>query len=313
LFELIKRNEIGVNENNQKQLLENIRKQILKCNFDYKLFANPKVLNVPELKTKIDNKISSELLNKIISRSKFTILDSLFRVLRAVNKEKTINALNTADSNIFVQSMCHKELNISQTLEVLFRAKSKTYINENLNSDLFWYNLLDDYLFLQKENQYQYHRLNFGDFLKAFEFCIKINSEIAYKHFETDFLKKLKLSHKSLKISSLFQFLRKLELKTNNKYNNEILDFLELNKSKFIDGIKNGDLQKTTSGLVELSKCHNFRDYVDDLIYITRKVLSYKISRIKGNEKIEKKIYSDLKIIGTKNSNILLKNFELFR
>jgi hypothetical protein len=306
LFELIKRNEIGINENTQKRLSENIKKQILKCNFDYTLFANPKVLNVPELKIKIDNKISSELLNKIISRSKFTIMDSLFRVLRAVNKEKTIKALNTADSNIFVQSMCHKELNMSQTLEVLFRAKSKTYINENLNSDLFWYNLLDDYLIIQKENQYQYHRLNFGDFLKAFEFCLKINSEIAYKHFETDFLKKLKLNHKRLKISSLFQFLRKLELKTNNKYNSEILDFLDLNKSKFIDGIKNGDLQKTTSGLVELSKCDNFKDYVDELIYITRKAFLHKLNQIKGNEKIEKKVHADLKIIATKNSKKLL-------
>ena len=38
---------------------------------------------------------------------------------------KTIKALNTADSNIFVQSMCHKELNMSQTLEVLFRANER--------------------------------------------------------------------------------------------------------------------------------------------------------------------------------------------
>ena len=49
---------------------------------------------------------------------------------------------------------------MSQTLEVLFRAKSKTYINENLNSDLFWYNLLDDYLIIQKENHEYFNTQN---------------------------------------------------------------------------------------------------------------------------------------------------------
>ncbi|PNW27027.1 hypothetical protein [Formosa algae] len=289
LFELIKRNEVGINEDIQNKLLVSIKKLILECDYDYTLYSNPKVLNIPELKSKIDNEISTELLNKILNRSKFTILDSLFRVLRAINKEKTINALNKADLNIFVQSMCNKELNMSQSLEVLFRAKSKTYIDDSLNSNSFWYNLLDEYLIIQKDNQYKYHKLNFGDFLKAFEFCLKINTEIALKHFENDFLKKLKSKeNKNFTISSLFQFLRKIEIKTKSKYNTEIQQFLDLNKSKFIEGIKNQNIEKTTSGLVELSKCE-FGNYVDEFIYSARNTFSTKLKQIKGNKKIAKK------------------------
>jgi len=306
LFELIKRNEVEINEDIQNKLLVSIKKLILECDYDSTLYSNPKVLNIPELKSKIDNEISTQLLNKILNRSKFTVLDSLFRVLRAINKEKTINALNKADLNIFVQSMCNKELNMSQSLEVLFRAKSKTYIDENLNSNLFWYNLLDEYLIIQKDNQLKYHRLNFGDFLKAFEFCLKINTDIALKHFENDFLNKLKSKdNKNFTISSLFQFLRKIEIKTKSKYNTEIREFLDLNKSKFIEGIKNQNIEKTTSGLVELSKC-KFENYVDELIYSARNTFLTKLNQIRGNKKIEKKVHADLKIIATNKSKFLL-------
>ncbi|WP_347174271.1 SMEK domain-containing protein [Polaribacter uvawellassae] len=306
LFELIKKNEVAINENTQNKLLVFINKLILECDYDYTLYSNPKVLHIPELKSKIDNEITTDLLNKILNRSKFTILDSLFRVLKAINKEKTINALNKADLNIFVQSMCNKELNMSQSLEVLFRAKSKTYIDENLNSDLFWYNLLDEYLIIQKGNQLKYHKLNFGDFLKAFEFCLKINTEIALKHFENDFLKKLKSrDNKNFTISSLFQFLRKIEIKTKSKYNKEIRQFLDLNKLKFIEGIKNQNIEKTTSGLVELSKCE-FENYVDDFIYSARNTFLTKLNQIRGNKKIEKKVHADLKIIATNKSKFLL-------
>ncbi|WP_179006170.1 SMEK domain-containing protein [Winogradskyella forsetii] len=304
LFELIKRNEVGINEGVKNKLLVSIKKLILESDYDYTLYSNPKVLNIPELKSKINDEISTELLNKILNRSKFTILDSLFRVLNAINKEKTINALNKADLNIFVQSICNKELNMSQSLEVLFRAKSKTYIDENFNSNSFWYNLLDEYLIIQKDNQYNYHKLNFGDFLKAFEFCLKINTEIALKHFENDFLKKLK-SKENFTISSLFQFLRKIEIKTKSKYNTEIQQFLDLNKSKFIEGIKNENIEKTTSGLVELSKCE-FGNYVDEFIYNARNTFSTKLKQIKGNKKIEKKVHADLKIIATNKSKFLL-------
>ena len=55
---------------------------------------------------------------------------------------------------------------------------------------------------------------------------------------------------------------------------------------KFMSNIKNENLEKTTSGLMELSKC-DFDNYVDSFLYDTRSVISKKLREIKGNEKIE--------------------------
>jgi hypothetical protein len=309
LYQLIKKNEVGINENLNNRLSNKIKELILKCDYDYKLIINPRALTIPELKNKLENEISTDLIDKIISNSKFTILDNLLRVLVGINKIKTIEALNNASSDRFIKSMCHKELNMSQSLEVLFRAKNKTFIDNDINSNLFWSKLLNKYLVFQKADVYQYDRLNFGDFLKSFDFSLKINSELAFKHFEKDFLKKLKsTNNKSLVISSLFQHLRKIEQQTNSKYKNEIHEFLKLNKSNFINAIKDLDIQKTTSGLVELHIC-NFGNYVDDLIYDCRNTFIQKLKQIKGNEKIKKKIYGDLNIIATKKSKFLLNEF----
>lgn len=81
--------------------------------------------------------------------------------------------------------------------------------------------------------------------------------------------------------------------------------FLDLNKLKFIEGIKNQNIEKTTSGLVELSKC-DFENYVDEFIYSARNTFLTKLNQIRGNKKIEKKVHADLKIIATKKSKFLL-------
>jgi hypothetical protein len=122
------------------------------------------------------------LPNKIIFGSKFTVTKSLFLVLNRVDKEKTIQALNSADINIFCASMCHKELNISQSIDALYTIKNKTFIDNDLNSNKFCANLLDKYLTTQRADSYQYNRLNFGDFLKAFDFSLKIDFDTAIKH-----------------------------------------------------------------------------------------------------------------------------------
>lgn len=303
-------NKVEIDQDVQNKTLIITRNLILQLNIDNVLYHNLLVLNIPELKLKLEKGISSDLLNKIIASSKITIMDSLFRVLTNVNKEKTIKAVNSANLDVFIKSMSHKELNMSQSLEVLFRAKNKTFTDKNLNSNLFFNNLLDKYLLFQKEDQYQYHRLNFGDFLKAFEFSLQISKEIAVKHFQSDFLKKLKIkNNKNLKISSLFQFIKKIQITTDYKYNEEIKDFLYLYKSNFINNIQNEDIQKTTSGLVELTKC-KFNNYVDELIYDARNTFKLKLKQVKGNEKIEKKVYGDLNLIAINKSRFLLREFK---
>ncbi|ALJ04479.1 hypothetical protein APS56_04690 [Pseudalgibacter alginicilyticus] len=312
-YELVKKNEIGITQISQNDILYITKEQILKIDFDITILSNPKVLNIQELKEKVKNEISAELLNKVIYGSKFTVIESLFLVLTRVDKEKTVNALNMSDLNIFCNSMCHNELNISQSTEVLNKTKNKTFVNDNLNSNLFCSNLLDKYLTIQRADQYQYGRLNFGDYLKAFDYSLKIDFKIAIKHFENDFLKKLKISNnKNLTISSLFQSLRRIEQLTDSKYNKEIRAFLKLYKAKFLTGIKNENLAKTTSGLVELSKC-DLKDFADELLYDSKNVVLNKIRQLNGDKILNAKIFPDIEKIAIGKAKILLTEIKTSR
>jgi len=312
-YEILKKNQIQINQSTKNELLVLTKDKILKSDFDISILSNPKVLNLQELKSKVRSEISSELLNRVINGSKFTVIESLFLVLTRVDKEKTINALNNSDINILCNSMSHKELNISQSTEVLNKTKNKTFVDENLNSNLFCTNLLDNYLTKQRADQYQYGRLNFGDFLKAFDFSLKIDFNIAIKHFENDFLKKLKISNnKNLTISSLFQSLRRIEEMTESKYNKEIREFLRLYKSRFLNGIKNENLAKTTSGLVELSKC-DLKDYADELLYDAKNLVLLKIRQLNGDKILKAKIYPDIEKIAIRKAKIILTEIKASR
>lgn len=312
-YELVKKRQIQITQDLSNQLLSNTKQQILNCDFDIAILSNPKALNLPELKSRIKNEISTELLNKIICGSKFTITKSLFLVLNRVDKEKIIQALNCADINIFCTSMCHMELNISQSVDALYTIKNKTFIDNDLNSNKFCANLLDKYLTTQRADSYQYNRLNFGDFLKAFEFSLKIDFDTAIKHFENDFLNKLKVSNnKNLTISSLFQSLRRIEDLTHSKYEKEIREFLKLYKPKFLNGIKNENLAKTTSGLVELSKC-DLKNYADELLFDARVVVVSKIRRLNGGKILKAKIFPDIEKIAIGKAKILLTEIKTSR
>lgn len=305
-FEIVKKGQIQIAQDISNELLSITKQQVLNCDFDITVLSNPKALNLPELKSKIKNEISSELLNKLINGSKFTVMESLFLVLTRVDKEKAVKALNEADMAIFCTSMCHKELNISQSTEVLNKTKNKTFISDSLNSNKFCANLLDKYLKIQRADTYQYNRLNFGDFLKAFDFSLKIDFDTAIKHFENDFLKKLKISNnKNLTISSLFQSLRRIEELTESKYKSEIREFLKLYKPTFLNGIKNENLAKTTSGLVELSKC-DLKDYADELLYDAKSVVLNKIKQLNGDKILKAKIFPDIEKIAIGKAKIIL-------
>lgn len=312
-FEIVKKEQIQIAQDISNELLSITKKQVLNCDFDITVLSNPKALNLPELKSKIKNEISAELLNKLINGSKFTVMESLFLVLTRVDKEKAVKALNKADMTIFCTSMCHKELNISQSIEVLNKTKNKTFISDSLNSNKFCANLLDKYLSIQRADTYQYNRLNFGDFLKAFDFSLKIDFDTAIKHFENDFIKKLKISNnKNLTISSLFQSLRRIEELTESKYNNEIREFLKLYKPTFLNGIKNENLAKTTSGLVELSKC-TLKDYADELLYDARNVVLNKIRQLNGDKILKAKIFPDIEKIAIGKAKIILTEIKASR
>lgn len=312
-YEVVKKEQIQIVQDISNELLSITKQQILNCDFDITILSNPKALNLPEIKSKIKNEISAELLNKVINGSKFTVIESLFLVLTRVDKEKTVNALNKADINTFCTSMCHKELNISQSTEVLNKTKNKTFVSDSLNSNKFCAILLDKYLTIQRADVYQYNRLNFGDFLKAFDFSLKIDFDTAIKHFENDFLKKLKVSNnKNLTISSLFQSLRRIEELTESKYKKEIREFLKLYKPKFLIGIKNENLAKTTSGLVELSKC-DLKDYADELLYDARNLVLNKIRQLNGDKILKAKIFPDIEKIAIGKAKIILTEIKASR
>jgi hypothetical protein len=312
-FEIVKKQQIEITQDVSNELLNITKQQVLNCDFDITILSNPKALNLPELKSRIKNEISAELLNKVISGSKFTVVESLFLVLTRVDKEKTVKALNKSDVNILCTSMCHKELNISQSTEVLNKTKNKTFFSDDLNSNKFCAKLLDKYLTIQRADSYQYNRLNFGDFLKAFDFSLKIDFDTAIKHFENDFLKKLKVSNnKNLTISSLFQSLRRIEELTQSKYEKEIRQFLNTYKPKFLNGIRNENLAKTTSGLVELSKC-DLKDYADELLYDARNIVLSKIKQLNGDKILKAKIFPDIEKIAFGRAKIILTEIKASR
>lgn len=310
-FELVKRNEIEINVNTQNKLINITKALILNCDFDLMTLTNPRsILNIPELKEKIKNKISAELFNKILIGSKFTAIESLYSTLLSIDQNKAINALNNTNLQIVKNSMNHHELNISISTEVLYRTKNRAFVSEELNSNEFCSKLLGIYLTEQKADKYEYNRLNFGDFIKAFYFSLEIDKEIAQLHFNDDFLKKLKLpNNKNLTISSLFQFLRRIEEMTKGEYQKEIRDFLKLNKSKFISGIKNETLTKTTSGLVELSKC-DLKDFADELLYDSKNIIILKIKQLNGDKILNTKIFPDIKKIAIRKSKIILSELK---
>lgn len=305
-YDLLEKKEIKIDLETKTNSKSLIKKKILSSKSNYILFSNYKILNIPELVEKVKSEISSETINSFLKNSKFTIVKPLFTVLAKIDKEETIKSLNNADYNIFIKSMSHNELNISQSIDSLFEIKKYTFIDNNLNSDKFCEIVLDKYLDKQKEDSYQYNRLNFGDFIKAFFFSLRISKKIAYKHFENDFLNKLKSkTNKNLTISSLFQFIRRIEEETKGQFKKEIIYFLNQNKEQFIYGIKNEPLEKTTSGLIELTKC-GYENYVDEFLYDTRKTILNKLKQIKGNKKIEKKVYADIRIVAINKSKLLL-------
>ena len=305
-FDLFEKQEIAINSEIKKSSKSLIKRKIIDSKSDYSLFSNYKILNIPELKEKVKNDISSNTINGFLKNSKFTIVKPLFTVLAEIDKEKTIKSLNKANIEVFIKSMSHRELNISQSIDSLFEIKKYTFINDDINSIKFCESLLDRYLIKQKADVYQYNRLNFGDFIKAFFFSLKISKEIAYKHFEMDFINKLKsTTNKNLTISSLFQFIRRIEDVTKGKFKKEIIHFLNQNKQQFISGIKNEPLEKTTSGLIELTKC-GYEKYVDEFLYDTRKIILNKLKQIKGNKKVEKKVYADIRIVAINKSKLIL-------
>jgi hypothetical protein len=313
IYEIVKKKQIQINQDISNILLSTIKNQISNCDFDITILTNPKALNLPELKEKIKNEISVKLLNNVIKGSKFTVTKNLFLVLTKIDKEKTIKAFNESEVNTLYKSMSHKELNISQSIDALLTIKNNTFIDNSLNSNKFCANLLDIYLKLQREDTYEYNRLSLGDFLKAFDFSLKIDFDIAIKHFKKDFIKKLRVSNnKNLTISSLFQSLRRIEELTESKYKKEIISFLQLYKPKFLNGIKNENLAKTTSGLVELSKC-DLKDYADELLYDARNIVLNKIKKLNGDRILKAKVIPDIQKIAIGKSKIILTEIKASR
>jgi len=305
-YELLKKDEFEIKKQTRNNLTIITEDIILQHDTDISLYTNTKILNIPKLHKKIKDSISSELINSQIKDNKFTKSEALISVLSSIDKKKTIFAFNNADKKILVNSMLHNENNIVQVSESLNRIRNNMLINNDLNTNALCSSLLDKYLAIQKTNRRKFKMLSFGGFIQGFYFALNINSDIALKHFESDFLLRLTQSNnKNLTVSSVFQFLRRLEEITKSKYKPQITEFLKSNKNVFVRSIRNEKLNDVSSGLVELSKC-DLNWFSDEIFYSARKTIFSKIRQMKNESILRMKIIPELENVAIGKSKMTL-------
>ncbi|MBP7470942.1 MAG: hypothetical protein KA782_07640, partial [Flavobacterium sp.] len=201
-------------------------------------------------------------------------------------------------------------LNMSQSLEVLYRLKNKVDKNDNQNCNEKVSYLLDEYLKKYTNIERRYNKLTISDFLKSFYFSYSINPEITKKHCKNDLLNKLqKNNHKGFQIGPLFQAVRRISETTNGKYDTELLTFLNNNSDNFIITIQNEDILKSLSGLFELHKS-KFKIYADELLFKSRKSIIQKSNQRRNDKIFKDKIIPDLEKIGFDKAKVIIKELK---
>lgn len=274
------------------------------------LIRNPKILKIKGFDKNIILSITPKEIDDYIKSKKITYLEDIFRVISDFNIDKSISLFSQLKNEYLIASLLNIDLNMSQSLEVLYRLKNKVDKNDKQNCNEKVSYLLDEYLKKYTNIERRYNKLTISDFLKSFYFSYSINPEITEKHCKNDLLNKLQINnHKGFQIGPLFQAIRRISEITNGKYDTELLTFLKNNNDNFIITIQNEDLLKSLSGLFELHKS-KFKIYADELLFNCRKSIILKSNQRKNDKIFKEKIIPDLEKIGFDKAKVILKELK---
>ncbi|MDI6051360.1 hypothetical protein QLS31_16160 [Flavobacterium sp. XS2P24] len=110
------------------------------------LLKNPKILKIKGFDKDIILSIKPEEIDEYIKSKKITYLEDIFRVLSDFNIDKSISLFNQLKNEYLIVSLLYIDLNMSQSLEVLYRLKNKVDKNDKLNCNEKVSYLLNEYL-----------------------------------------------------------------------------------------------------------------------------------------------------------------------
>lgn len=308
-YEFSKSN-LNFNNSQINQILKNKIDKFDKNDSVIDLIRNPKILKIKGFDKNIILSITPKEIDDYIKSKKITYLEDIFRVITDFNIDKSISLFSQLKNEYLINSLLNIDLNMSQSLEVLYRLKNKVDKNDEQNCNEKVTYLLDEYLKKYTNIERRYNKLTISDFLKSFYFSYLINPEITEKHCKTDLLNKLqKNNHKGFQIGPLFQSVRRISETTNGKYDTELQTFLNNNSDNFILTIQNEDVLKSLSGLFELHKS-KFRIYADELLFKCRKSIILKSNQRRNDRIFKDKIIPDLEKIGFDKAKVILKELK---
>lgn len=294
----------------EKELRNSISIIIRNSHDKLELLKNPKVLNLNIFDSDFLKSISSKELEKYINTNKITYAEDILRVLSTIDKKKTIELFSKVDNGLLVNKLLFHELNFSQSLELLHKIRNKVFENNAVNCNFKISQIFDEYLSLYLKTGSRFQKISISDFFKGYYQGYCINSSILEKHLKTTFFDKLNSDiHSGFEIGSLFQYTRRISEITNHEYDNELKNFLNINMLNFQQSIKNEEITKTLSGLIELSHAE-FSDFSDELLFKSRNIIISKVNQ-RSNEKIYMtKLLPDIKKIAKNKGKILLKELK---
>lgn len=294
----------------EKETSKSITKVIASLPNKLDALSNPKFLSVESLNSNFMDSITLQQIEKYFETRKITYAEDLFRVLSSIDKEKTIERFRKLNKSVLIRALLNPELNFSQAVESINKLKNKVYKNEQINCNPKIAEILNDYIAKYTIDRRRYDRVSISDFFKGYYFGLCIDQSVIEKHCKKDFENKLKSSeHRNFEIASLFQFIRRISETTENKYDNQLLTFLDLNTENFIETIKNEEITKTLSGLSELALT-SFDNFGDELLFKSRKWIIKKVEQRKGQEIYKVKLLPDLEKIAKDKGKAVLKELK---
>lgn len=294
----------------EKETSKSITKVISTLPNKLDALSNPKFLNLENLDSNFIDSITPQQIEDYFETKKITYAEDLFRVLSTLDKEKTIDRFRNLNKSVLARALLNPELNFSQAIESINKLKNKVYKNEQINCNPKIADILNDYLAKYTIDKRRYDRVSISDFFKGYYFGLCIDQTVIERHCKKDFESKLKSSqHKNFEIASLFQFIRRISETTENKYDSQLLAFLELNTDNFIETIKNEEITKTLSGFCELALT-SFDNFGDQLLFKSKKWIVKKVEQRKGQEIYKVKLLPDLEKIAKDKGKAVLKELK---
>jgi len=274
------------------------------------LLKNPKILKLKNINSDFIQSISSKEIEDYINNNKITYAEDILRVLSTLNKKKTIEIFSKVDNSILVKKLLFHELNFSQSLELLQKIRNKVFLDEIVNCNLKISQILDEYLESYLKTGNRFRNITVSDFFKGYYQAYCINPVVIEKHLKTTFLEKLNSdNHKGFEIGPLFQYTRRISDITNHMYDKELKNFLNINMLNFQQSIKNEEITKTLSGMIELSHAE-FSDFSDELLFKSKTIIISKVIQRKKEIIYMTKLLPDIKKIAKNKGKIVLKELK---